>query len=46
MRLRQRKEAEQRARYFLFFSIARIVAEITIIIGIFIFIYFIIRKVS
>ena len=36
MRVRQKKQAEQRAKYFLFFTIAKIVAEITIILGFFI----------
>ncbi len=44
MRARQKKEAEQRAKYFLVLTIAKIVAEITIIIGFFIFVYFMIRK--
>jgi hypothetical protein len=44
MRQGQKKEAEQRARLFLVMSIARIIAEITIIIGFFIFIFFIIKK--
>jgi len=44
MRQRQKREAEKRAKYFLLLTYARIVAEITIIIGIFIFLYFIIRR--
>ena len=44
MRPRQKKEAEQRAKYFLYLTTARIVAEITIIIGIFIFLYFLVMK--
>jgi len=44
MRPRQKKEAEKRAKYFLLLTTARIVAEITIIIGIFIFFYFMIRS--
>jgi len=44
MRPRQKKEAEKRAKYFLLLTTARIVAEITIIIGFFIFVYFIIRR--
>ena len=44
MRARQKKEAEKRAKWFLWMTWARIVAEITIIIGFFIFLYFIIRK--
>lgn len=44
MRLKQKREAEKRAKYFLFFTIAGITAEITIIIGFFIFVYFIIRR--
>lgn len=44
MRPKQKREAEQRAKHFLFLTTARIVAELTIIIGIFIFIYFIIRR--
>ena len=43
MRSRQKKEAEKRAKYFLVLTIAGIVAEITIIIGFFIFVYFMIR---
>ena len=43
MRARQKREAEKRAKYFLFLTYSRIIAEITIIIGIFIFIYFVIR---
>jgi len=43
MRPKQKKEAEKRAKYFLLLTTARIVAEITIIIGFFIFVYFIIR---
>ncbi len=43
MKLRQKKEAEKRAKYFFLLTIARITAEITIIIGFFIFIYFIMR---
>ncbi len=44
MRAKQKREAEKRAKYFLLFTMARIVAEITIIIGFFIFIFFIIKK--
>lgn len=44
MRPRQKKEAEKRAKQFLLLTTARIVAEITIIIGFFIVVYFIIRK--
>ncbi len=44
MRLKQKMEAEQRAKYFLLLTMARIVAEITIILGFFIFVYFIIRR--
>ena len=44
MRRRQKKEAEKRAKQFLFLTAARIVAEITIIIGFFIVIYVLIRK--
>jgi len=44
MRVKHKREAEQRAKYFFLFTTARIVAEITIIIGVFIFIYFIIRR--
>jgi len=44
MRARQKKEAEQRAKYFLMITIARIVAEITIILGFFIFVYFVIKR--
>ena len=43
MRPKQKKEAEKRAKYFLLMTWARIVAEITIIIGFFIFIWFVIR---
>ncbi|MBW2989153.1 hypothetical protein KY358_02420 [Candidatus Woesearchaeota archaeon] len=44
MRARQKKEAELRARYFMLFTIAKIIAEITIIIGFFIFVYFVARR--
>lgn len=44
MRLRQKKEAEKRAKYFLIVTVAGIVAEITIIIGFFIFILFILKR--
>jgi|TARA_B100001971_G_C18052838_1_gene463779 hypothetical protein len=43
MRSRLKREAEKRARLFIYLTTARIVAEITIIIGIFIFIYFVIK---
>jgi len=38
------KEAEQRAKWFLFFTIASIFTEISIIIGFFIFAYFLIMR--
>ena len=44
MRKKQKIEAEKRAKYFLLLTTARIVAEITIIIGFFIVIYFILRR--
>jgi hypothetical protein len=44
MKSRQKKQAEKRAKYFFLLTIARIVAEITIIIGFFIFIYFMVRR--
>ncbi len=44
MRPKQKKEAEKRAKQFLVLTTARIVSEITIIIGFFIVVYFIIRK--
>lgn len=44
MKVKQKKETEKRAKYFLLLTIARIVAEITIIIGFFIFVYFIIKR--
>ena len=44
MRTRQKIEAEQRAKFLLFLSMAKIIAEITIIIGFFIFIYFLIVR--
>ena len=44
MRAKQKKEAEQRAKYFIFLTVAKIVAEITIIIGFFIFVYFAIKR--
>lgn len=39
----RKKEIEKRTRYFLFLTIAKITSEIMIIIGFFIFIYFVIR---
>jgi len=41
---RKKKEADQRAKWFLLMTWARIVAEITIIIGFFIFVYLLISK--
>ncbi len=43
MRKKQKIEAEKRAKYFLILTTARIVAEITIILGFFIVIYFLLR---
>ena len=44
MRAKQKIEAEKRAKYFLLLTYSRIIAEITIIIGIFIFIYFVVIR--
>lgn len=44
MRERQKIEAEKRAKYFLLLTTAGIVAEITIILGFFIIIYFLVRS--
>jgi len=44
MKLKQKKEAEKRAKWFMTLTWARIVAEITIIIGFFIFIWFLVRR--
>jgi hypothetical protein len=43
MTRRQKEEAEKRAKYFLILSVSRIVAELTIIIGFFIVVFFILR---
>jgi len=43
MRLKQKKEAEKRAKWFMTLTWARIVAEITIIIGFFIFLWFLVK---
>lgn len=44
MRPKQKKEAEKRAKQFMLLTTARIVSEITIIIGFFIIVYFLIRR--
>lgn len=44
MRPNQKRESEKRAKYFLILTVARIVAEITIIMGFFIFVYLLIKK--
>ena len=44
MRRQQKKEAELRAKKFLLFTFAKIVAEITIIIGFFIVGYILIKR--
>ena len=44
MRTKQKKESEKRTKQFLLMTTARIVTEITIIIGFFIVIYILLRK--
>jgi hypothetical protein len=44
MRKKFQKEAKKRERLFLLFTYSKIVAEITMIIGVFVFIWFVLRR--
>ncbi|MBU0628236.1 MAG: hypothetical protein KKC75_03535 [Nanoarchaeota archaeon] len=46
MNITQKREAEKRAKFFMFLTVAKIVSEFMIILGFFIFIYYLVRRVG